>query len=113
MPGTNSNESCYAGQACRDGLYLGARWSSHLCRATGGVDEADSAWANVWRIQSTNEELIVCAMNGIPALESQHIHAAWQRGAHLCWCCTREHTLWARKASYRAACASETTARGE
>jgi hypothetical protein len=55
----------------------------HLGRAAGGVDEADGVRADVGRVEGTDEELVVRAVDGVAALERQHVAPLRQRRAYL------------------------------
>jgi len=57
------------------------------------VDKANSLRADVGSFQGSDEELIVSLVDGVAALEGQHVLALWQSGAYLCWGRTREYPL--------------------
>ena len=65
----------------------------HLCGSTGGVDKADSALPNIWGLKGTDEELIVGLVDGVAALEGQHVLAPGQGGAHISRGGTGKHPL--------------------
>ena len=47
------------------------------------MHKAHRVSAHVVGVQSANEQLIVSFMNGVAALEGQHIHSLWQGVPHL------------------------------
>ena len=56
---------------------------SRLRGPAGRVHEADGARADVVGLQRAREQLVVRAVDGVAALEGQHILARRQRAAHL------------------------------
>ena len=73
------------------GLYF--RGWDHLGGPAGGVDEADGVGADVGGVEGADEELVVCAVDGVAALERQHVAPLWQRRANLRRRRAREHAL--------------------
>lgn len=66
----------------------------HLSRSAGGVHKAHGALPDIGGLQGSDEELIVGLVDGVAALEGQHILAFRQRAAHICWAGAGEHPLW-------------------
>ena len=62
---------------------LRAKGVYHLRGPAGGVHKADGAGPDILGIQRAREQLVVRAVDGVAALECQHVHARRQRGAHL------------------------------
>ena len=72
---------------------LVGRGQSHLSGATGGVDKADRPLPDIGGLQRADEELIVGLVDGVAALEGQHVLALRQGGAHLGRAGAGEHPL--------------------
>ena len=75
-----------------------------LCGSTGGVDKAHRPLPYIRGLQGTDEELIVGLVDGVAALEGQHVLPPGQRGAHLSRGGTREHPLGQLQPLYLAPC---------
>jgi hypothetical protein len=61
----------------------GAARGARLRGPAGRVHEADGARADVVGLQRAREQLVVRAVDGVAALEGQHVLARRQRAAHL------------------------------
>lgn len=64
-----------------------------LGRSTGGVHQAHSTLPNIRSVQGAGEELVVGLVDGVAALEGQHILALWQGGPYLRRAGTGEYPL--------------------
>ena len=67
--------------------------ATHLRGSACGVDKADSSLPNIGSLQCADEELIVGLVDGVAALEGQHVLAPRQHGANLGRRGTWEHPL--------------------
>ena len=64
---------------------------ANLRGAAGGVHEHHAVAGDVGRVQGADEELVVCAVDGVAALERHDVGAGRQRGAHVSGAQAGEH----------------------
>lgn len=57
--------------------------AADLCGSAGGVDQAHCPLPDIRSLQGTDEELIVGLVDGVAALEGQHVLASGQRGPNI------------------------------
>ena len=89
---------CENRQVSRRGRYLGG--------STGGVHQADGLRADIGCLQRSDEELVVGLVDGVAALEGQHVLALWQGGAHIGGGGAGEHPLGQLQPLHLATCTS-------
>ena len=62
----------------------GGGGTTNLSGSACGVHKAHSARAHVGSLQGANEKLVVSLVDGVAALEGQHIHTLGESGAYVC-----------------------------